>query len=60
MRKLGYVNQNGDIVWTLKDRKTCESCGDTFTTKLFTIPEERSIPLVAYKAVNGKLVRQTV
>lgn len=60
MRKLGYVNQNGDIVWTLKDRKTCESCGDTFTTKLFTIPEERTIPLVAYKAVNGKLVRQTV
>lgn len=60
MRKLGYENQNGDIVWTLKDRKTCESCGDTFTTKLFTIPEERSIPLVAYKAVNGKLVRQTV
>lgn len=60
MRKLGYVNQNGDIVWTLKDRKTCESCGDTFTTKLFTIPEERSIPIVAYKAVNGKLVRQTV
>ena len=60
MRKLGYVNQNGDIVWTLKDRKTCESCGDTFTTKLFTIPEERSSPLVAYKAVNGKLVRQTV
>lgn len=60
MRKLGYVNQNGDIVWTLKDKKTCESCGDTFTTKLFTIPEERSIPLVAYKAVNGKLVRQTV
>lgn len=60
MRKLGYVNQNGDIVWTLKDRKTCESCGDTFTTKLFTIPEEHSIPLVAYKAVNSKLVRQTV
>ena len=60
MRKLGYVNQNGDIVWTLKDKKTCESCGDTFTTKLFTIPEERSIPIVAYKAVNGKLVRQTV
>jgi hypothetical protein len=60
MRKLGYVNQNGDIVWTLKDRKTCESCGDTFTTKLFTIPEERTIPIVAYKAVNGKLVRQTV
>ena len=60
MRKLGYENQNGDIVWTLKDRKTCESCGDTFTTKLFTIPEERSIPLVAYKAVNGKLIRQTV
>lgn len=60
MRKLGYVNQNGDIVWTLKDKKTCESCGDTFTTKLFTIPEERTIPLVAYKAVNGKLVRQTV
>lgn len=60
MRKLGYENQNGDIVWTLKNKKTCESCGDTFTTKLFTIPEERSIPLVAYKAVNGKLVRQTV
>lgn len=60
MRKLGYVNQNGDIVWTLKDRKTCESCGDTFTTKLFTIPEERTIPIVAYKAINGKLVRQTV
>ena len=60
MRKLGYENQNGDIVWTLKDRKTCESCGDTFTTKLFTVPEERTIPLVAYKAVNGKLVRQTV
>ena len=60
MRKLGYVNQNGDIVWTLKDKKTCESCGDTFTTQLFTIPEERSIPIVAYKAVNGKLVRQTV
>lgn len=60
MRKLGYVNQNGDIVWTLKDRKTYESCGDTFTTKLFTIPEERTIPIVAYKAVNGKLVRQTV
>lgn len=60
MRKLGYENQNGDIVWTLKDKKTCENCGDTFTTKLFTIPEERSIPLVAYKAVNGKLVRQTV
>ena len=60
MRKLGYVKQNGDIVWTLKDRKTCESCGDTFTTKLFTIPEERTIPIVAYKAVNGKLVRQTV
>lgn len=60
MRKLGYVNQNGDIVWTLKDKKTCESCGDTFTTKLFTIPEERTIPIVAYKAVNGKLVRQTV
>ena len=60
MRKLGYVNQNGDIVWTLKDRKTCESCGDTFTTKLFTIPEERSIPLVAYKTINDKLVRQTV
>lgn len=60
MRKLGYVNQNGDIVWTLKDRKTCESCGDTFTTKLFTIPEERTIPIVAYKTVNGKLVRQTV
>ena len=60
MRKLGYENQNGDIVWTLKDKKTCESCGDTFTTKLFTIPEERSIPIVAYKAVNGKLVRQTV
>lgn len=60
MRKLGYENQNGDIVWTLKDKKTCESCGDTFTTKLFTIPEERTIPIVAYKAVNGKLVRQTV
>ena len=60
MRKLGYVNQNGDIVWTLKDRKICESCGDTFTTKLFTISEERIIPLVAYKAINGKLVRQTV
>ena len=60
MRKLGYENQNGDIVWTLKDKKTCESCGDIFTTKLFTIPEERTIPIVAYKAVNGKLVRQTV
>ena len=60
MRKLGYENQNGDIIWTLKDKKICESCGDTFTTKLFTIPEERSIPLVAYKAVNGKLIRQTV
>lgn len=60
MRKLGYENQNGDIVWTLKDKKTCESCGDTFTTKLFTIPEERTIPIVAYKAINGKLVRQTI
>lgn len=60
MRKLGYVNQNGDIVWTLKDRKICESCGDTFTTKLFTVSEKRTIPLVAYKAVNDKLVRQTV
>ena len=59
MRKLGYENQNGDIVWTLKDKKTCESCGDTFTTKLFTIPEERTIPKVrAYANVNGVLIRQ--
>lgn len=60
MRKLGYENQNGDIVWTLKDRKTRESCGDTFTTKLFTVPEKYAIPIVAYKAINGKLIRQTV
>ena len=60
MRKLGYENQNGDIVWTLKDRKTRESYGDTFTTKLFTVPEKHAIPIVAYKAVNGKLIRQTV
>ena len=64
MRKLGYEVINGvckgDVVWTLKDKKVVESAGDQTVTKLFTIPEERTIPIVAYKAVNGKLVRQTV
>lgn len=62
MRQLGYeIVETGDIVWTLKDKKTVESCGHHTVTKLFDLPEKRYIPKVRpWKVENGKLIRQTV
>ena len=60
MRQIGYESvETGDIVWTLKDKRTIEEAGEKTITKLFTIPEKRYFPKVKpWIVVNGKLVRQ--
>lgn len=60
MRELTYVTIDGDIVFTLKDKRTIETTTNTrLKTKLFDIPEKKNLPKIRpWITVNGKLVRQ--
>lgn len=63
MRKLGYQTVNGNkgiTVFTLEAKRLLEKTGLQMHEVLIDIPDERFHPMVAYKAVNGKLIRQTV